>query len=351
MKRYVILAALLATTGALAQSPATHSIVGPSSLSTVTRAGVFAGDRVHSLPADTRILRPVALSAQVSNAAAHLRITPLREPHVMGASFAWSGRAANTPTGVDQVALAGTTGNGSPGPSLQTYSLLLHAIDSRTGTLVIQFKGVRFNRAHATATVAIGDRKVEFRAEFDPGAARRVVIEGLRPGADGLPVSISLSGLASSAAVPGFFDAALSLRFKGDVPPQVCRVAPDQRGCPLGGVLKGNILSLDSSSTDAARHHLVLRLEEALPDAIGLTLLSRSGDLGRFAFTDCPILAQPLVFGVFRTDDQGNARNVIPIPNVRWDLNFFVQQITVKFGGNPLLQIDSSNTLQVNCTH
>ncbi len=82
-----------------------------------------------------------------------------------------------------------------------------------------------------------------------------------------------------------------------------------------------------------------------------MTLLSRKGDLGRFAFTDCPIFVHPLVFAVFRTDARGNARNLIRIPNVRYDLNFFVQQVTVKFGGNPLLQIASSNTLQVKCSH
>ena len=349
MRSHVILAALLATAGGLAQSPATHAIVSPSSLSTVTRAGVFAGNRVHSLPAGTHILRPIALSAEVPGAAAHLRITPLRDARVMGASFAWAGRAVGT-TAVDVLAQAGTTGNGSPGLSLQTYSLLLGPIDARTGTLVIEFKGVLDHRALASAVVVIGDRKWEFEATSD-GHKKRVAIEGLRPGANGLPVQISLSGLAAGISTPGVFGAALSLRFTGDVPPQVCRVGHDQPGCPQGGKLTGAFLSVAPSTSDIARHHLVLGLEGALPDAIGVTLLSRNGDLGRFAFTDCPIFANPLVFAVFRTDAQGNARNVIRIPNVRYDLNFFVQQVTVKFGGNPLLQIASSNTLQVKCSH
>ena len=353
MRSLISLVALLCTAASLsAQALSTHPIAAPSNLTTVTRAGVFAGRTVRSLPAGVHISHPVALAAEGPGSRANLEIAPIWEPRGMGARFGWSGRAdSSVVTNADLLPQAGTTGDGSPRFSPQTYRLVLTAGDVRRGTLVIEFKGIRVNRAFAEAIVAIGDRSLDFAATAD-GNSNRMVIEGLKTGHYGLPVTITLSGLAHGSSAPGGFEAALSLTFKADPPPpQVCKVEPDRRGCPAGGVLTGRVLSVHTAAFDRSRNHIVLRLQRALPNAIVVTILSRNGEVGRFPLTDCPILLHPIVVGVSNTDAHGNALNSIRVPLVSGNLQFFIQQVTVKFGGDAGFQIASSNTLEVKCSH
>lgn len=352
MRNFISFVALLATTGALsAQTLSTHPIPAPSGLSTVSRAGVFAGREVRSLPADTPILRPIAMLVEGRRSRASLAISPAHEAGVMGAHIDWAGTAqAADPATVD-FAQAGTTGNGMPRLSEVTFRQMLHAGDAGQGTLVIEFKGVRRNRGTAGATVRIGDREIRFVAQFEPNHRRRVVIEGLETGDRGLPVLITISGFAIGTSAPGGFDAGISLRFTADArPPRACAVSPGQRSCPQGGLLRGAARFDLRTVSSLGRGSLALSLEGALPGAIGVTLLSRDGELGRIPFSDCPLLLRSMTGLVFRTDSDGNARTALRIPGVPGDLQFFVQQVTVKFGGNVGLQIASSNTIEVNCS-
>ncbi|MHC5064620.1 MAG: hypothetical protein ACYTG5_11680 [Planctomycetota bacterium] len=362
MRSTLVLVAALATSAALSAQaisirPSPMPVPEPSGLVTVSRAGVFAGREVRSLPAATPILRPTELAVEAPGARASLQLAPIAEPGVSGARFGWAGHATILPDPSINLPHAGTTGNGSPEPTPQHYRLLLRPRDTQEGTLVIAFKGVRANRANATAVVSIGDRQIKFEAEDRPGDGKRITIEGFEVGPLGLPVGITLEGFArggvvsnAGALVGSGFEAGLSVRFEARVPPKTCELSPGQRSCPQGGVLKGAILSDSLSSLAAPRDTLVLSLEGALPGAIGVTLLNRSGEFVRIPFTDCPLLMNPVVRTVFHTDEHGNARTAIPVPSVPGDLQFFVQQVTVKFGGDRGLQIASSNSLQVNCS-
>ncbi len=99
MRSLISLVALLCTAGSLsAQALSTHPIAAPSNLSTVTQAGVFAGNRVRSLPAGVDIFHRVSLRVRNPNSRADLEIAPIREPGGMGAWFVWSARADSTAT-------------------------------------------------------------------------------------------------------------------------------------------------------------------------------------------------------------------------------------------------------------
>lgn len=363
MRSPLVLVAVLATSAVLSAQtistrPTPTPIPEPSGLTTVSRAGVFAGREVRSLPAGTAILRPVALAVEAPGARASLHLAPIWEPGVSGASFGWAGQAVILPDPNINMPWAGTTGNGSAEPTPQTYRLILRPRDSDQGTLVIAFKGVKFNRASATATVSIGDRQIHFEAEDRPGDGKRIIIEGFEVGAYGLHVGITLSGIAhggvpsNAGVIAGSgFEAGLSVRFEADrIPPTTCKLSPGHRSCPEGGVLKGVALSDALSSLARPRDTLLLSLEGALPGAIGVTLLARTGEFMRIPFSDCPLLINSVVRTVFQTNENGDARTAIPVPQVPGDLQFFVQQVTVKFGGDPGLQIASSNSLEVNCS-
>ncbi len=330
----------------------------PSGLSTVSRAGVFAGREVRSLPAGQRIIRPTELAVRAPGARATLQLAAIAEPGVSGARFAWAGHASILPDPNINLPQAGHTGNGSAVPSPQTYRLIIRPRDSQEGTLVLAFKGIRANRAHASAVVSIGDRKIRFEAEDRPGDGKRITIEGLEVGAHGLPLGITLEGFAhagvlsnTGAVLGSAFEAGLSVRFEADrIPPTTCKLSPGQRSCPQGGVLKGAVLADGQSRLAAPQDRLFLSLEGALPGAIGVTLLARTGEFGRSPLSDCPLLVRPVVRAVFHTNADGDARSSVALPPVPGDLQFFVQQVTVKFGGDRGLQIASSNSLQVNCS-
>lgn len=381
MRSFNSLCALLLTAGALSAQTVSADpgvIPAPSNLTTVTRAGVFANREVSSLGAGVSVLRPTALDAASPGAAAALRIVPglwpvitsdgvVHPPRVMGATWGWSGRAgavsATDLTNTDGpilLATAGATGTGNPMQSPQTWCLTLNG---GPGHLLIEFKGRRVNRSFAAATVGLRDRALRFEATHD-GHSERVLVP-LPGGAAGLPVKVSLEGFAHGAftgssagdpgvVLPGSFEAGLSVQFRPDDRPHFCTIAPDQRGCPAGGALHGAIINPLDPIISPVNPHIALSLEGALSNAIGVTLLNRSGELvPALPLTVCPILVNPVVVGLFETDDHGNARTFLrapPIP-IPGRFGFFIQQATVKFGGDAGFRIASSNTLAVKCWH
>lgn len=304
-------------------------------LATADASGVHANRQIDAVRAGTAVERPLLLQAQDGRVTAASSLAQRQMPRMgmsdgYGASFAWHAVAADGD-------VAGTLGGSPLAAGAQHYAMLLTSDRSVSGSIVIAFDGAGRNGGGARAAVTVGNESRSFVAD---GNAQRARIGGLTISGRGLRVDVRFSGhAAGQGGNASAFHAGMRVLFVGDGPR--CEVLPGERSCAEGGVLRGSI--------DTSGHMPVLNLglTGALPNAIGLTIVSPDGQTFPIANTSCIFFQLPIVHETFRTDGNGNARTQVRFP-MRPGGQFFVQQGTILVSPRGI-RFGTSNTLQVVC--
>jgi hypothetical protein len=331
-RTFILPAALLLSSVLTAQTGAGVAVT----LATADAVGVHANRQIDAARTGTAIDQPLVLQAQDGReTAAHsvAQRDPLRTPQgpALGALFSWRGRAADGD-------LAGTLGGSPLSAGAQAYGLLLTARQAVPGRLVILFDGDGIGGGGARASVVVGN---ETRGFATDGTAQRASIDNLTIGGRGLRVAIQIAGRAAGQGGVSAFHAHLRVAFVPDASGPGCQVLPGTASCAEGGVLRGQVSGTTRGGV------LQLNLGGALPDAIGLTVVSPSGSTFPILNTGCVFFDRAIVHETFRTDANGDARTQVMFP-LRQGGSFFVQQATVVVSPRGL-RLGTSNTLEVRC--
>jgi hypothetical protein len=332
IRTFIVPAALLLSAALAAQTGPQIAVA----LATADAVGVHANRQIDGARAGTPIERPLALSAvdgRTTTAHSVAQRDPLTTPRgpLPIASFAWRAQAAAG-------AVAGTLGGSPLASGPQAYELVLNARQDLPGRLLILFDGDGRNGGGARATVTVGS---ETRGFATDGSAQRATIDGLTIGARGLRVAVRIAGHAGGPRDAAAFHAHLKVAFVPDAGGPTCTVLPGTASCAEGGVLRGQ------AGTSTRGGVLQLALRSALPDAIGLTLVSPSGSTFPILNTGCVFFDQAILHDTFRTDAQGDATSAVAFP-LRRGGAFFVQQATLLVSPRGL-RLGTSNTLEVRC--
>lgn len=306
-------------------------------LATADAVGVHANRVIDGARARTVIERALLLQARDGRTAAAsslARRSAQRTPRGggVGAAFAWRGIAA----GGDS---AGTLGGSPLAVGAQHYAMVLTSARGVTGDLVIVFGGNGRNGGGARASVAVGAENRSFVAD---GSAHRARIEDVTIGGRGVRVDVQIAGHAGGSREASGFAAELEVHFVPDrAGGPSCEVLAGQRSCAEGGVLRGSV------DTAGRMPVLQLGLQGALPNAIGVSIVSPNGRTFPIPGTSCIFFATPIVADVFTTDANGDARTRMRFP-ARPGGSFFVHQGTILVSPRGV-RLGTSNSLEVRC--
>ncbi len=322
--------ALLFVTPWLAAQDEVHG-----ALSTHAASGVFA-NRQHAAVRGGTVADPeIALrihDGEHASAASLAALGTVRTPN----GPAISGRFSIHGVAGDGHA-CGTLGGDPLAPGAQTYSLVIRSRTPTSGSVHVVFDGAVRNGAGAEAAVTVGDSTIRFHADGQP---HRHAFNGVRVGTEGATIAIRIGGQAHGAnATTAGFEARLEVSFL-EAAGSGCTVSFGELSCREGGVLRG------SAQAGTRGGVLSLQLGSALPDAIGVTLVSGSGHTAPFHGTHCVMFVDPIVHAVFLTDAHGAAATRVEFPLQRGD--FFVQQATLLISPRGV-SLATSNTLRVTC--
>ncbi|MBK8974795.1 MAG: hypothetical protein IPM29_02610 [Planctomycetes bacterium] len=339
MNRSLLCAGALLGTAVSLVAQSGHQAPVLAALQTADAIAVHANRQIDGARGQTAIERPLVLRAEdgrsaFAQSAAGLVMLQTPQGPGVGARFDVGAFAADGN-------VAGTLAGNPWAPGLQTYELTLSARQAVQGDLVIHFGGdARDSRA--VAEVRVGRVVKTFTPDGNP---QRDAFEDLTVDANGLTIAIGIGGQAhpQTGGTPATFRMNLNVFFVPDAPGPGCTVTVGQRSCPEGGVLAGAIVRDPNGAGPA----LGLGLTGALPDAIGLTIVSPDGQTFPIAMSNCVFFRTAILHEVFRTDAMGNARTLVPFP-MRAGGSFSVQQMTVLVTPRGL-RFGTSNTLDVAC--
>ena len=85
----------------------------------------------------------------------------------------------------------------------------------------------------------------------------------------------------------------------------------------------------------------------ALPNAIGVTVLSPRGRIIDIGDTGCVLLGDPIIASTFNTDANGEGRDRLAFPP-RFKGRLYAQAVTIRVSERGVA-VATSNTLEIGC--